>query len=461
MNGRLLSPRYILPACLILRLLVFFYTHPWTESVRDQILVQGDSPLYHRLACGLLDEGKFISDGNGGPPLLHSIAEKGKPDDLRTPIYPLFVAAIYVVFGRVPWIVCLVQILLDTFTCGLLFVILRRAFNERSAAWTALCYAFDPYLILSANALLTETLFIFFMVFVLGIYVVFVRDRAVNLRPLGYALLGLAVGWAALVRPIALYLPLLLAPFALFVERRRLKIALLSAALLVIASGFALSPWLIRNYRTFGHAALTYIDSWDLLALNVAITKTPFRSPEFAAVQAKLVAEADQLMINDGKNPEELNNFEKAEYWKKLALHYAAQDPVRFAWYHIKGMANALLEIGTSDILRALRLDEAISTHGKTPIQMAIAVLILAVIIVTYSGALTGLVIGWRVYDWRVLTLCCLMIFYFLGAAGALGVVRLKLPVIPFYLTFTGIGFAEWRRRWIVRKPPDSQIVAS
>lgn len=462
MKGRFLSLRFILPLCLGLRLTVFLVMQPWAYSVREQIILQNDSPLYHRLACNLLDYGGFLSDGTGGPPGLNPAPVKGQPDDLRTPLYPLFIAAVYALLGRMPWAVCAVQILLDTLTCALLFLVLRKALGERPAAIAALFYALDPFIILYSCALLTEILFLFFVVAAFGVYVALIRDGRHSFRPLGYALLGLVLGGATLIRPISQYLPAVLVLFVLYAERHRWKTALLSVVALVAAFALALSPWLVRNEKTFGRPALTYIGAWDLLALNAAMTEAPKRMLDVMAVQSDLLAEADRLVIADGRNPEELSNLEKSAYWQDLALRYVMKDPVRFGWYHIKGMGRVLFGLGTGDFARMLRVREATdASSGKTPFQWAIAPLLLAFLIITYAGAVAGLIIGWRTEDRRVLILCMLLALYFVSATGALGVVRLKLPAIPFYLPFTGIGLKWWWQRRKERRSGRLQVTVS
>jgi len=462
MKGRFLSLRFILPLCLGLRLTVFLVMQPWAYSVRDQIILQNDSPLYHRLACNLLDYGGFLSDGTGGPPGLNPAPVKGQPDDLRTPLYPLFIAAVYGLLGRVPWAVCAVQILLDTLTCALLFLILRRALGARPAAIAALFYALDPFIILYSCALLTEILFLFFVVVALGVYVALIRDGRHSFRSLGYALLGLVLGGATLIRPISQYLPAVLVLFVLYVERHRWKTALLSVCALVVAFALALSPWLMRNEKTFGRASLTYIGAWDLLALNVAMTEAPERKLDVMTAQSDLLAEADRWMIADGRNPAELSNLQKSAYWQELALRYVMKDPLRFGWYHLKGMGRVLFSLGTGDFARMLRTGNTTAENtGKTPFQWAIAPLLLAFLIITYAGAVAGLIIGWRTQDRRVLILCMLLALYFVSATGALGVVRLKLPAIPFYLPFTGIGWDWWWERRQERRSGRTRITAT
>jgi CHASE2 domain-containing sensor protein len=118
-------------------------------------------------------------------------------------------------------------------------------------------------------------------------------------------------------------------------------------------------------------------------------------------------------------------------------------------------MAAVVGGLGTSGFARMLRVPVApdgaagapLRLLGKTAFQVAAGLVIALFLLLTYSAAVTGIITAWREHDWRVLLLCILMASYFVAATGALGVVRLKLPAIPFYLAFTGLGADWWLRR--------------
>src|SRR4030095_10484807 len=65
-----------------------------------------DAVGYHQLAVNLLQRGIFSL--NTQPPF--------QPDAIRTPGYPLFIAAVYVVVGINPRAVLIVQAILDAIT---------------------------------------------------------------------------------------------------------------------------------------------------------------------------------------------------------------------------------------------------------------------------------------------------------------------------------------------------------
>ena len=453
----------ILGLCLILRLLFLIAVQPWAYSVDEQLDFCRDSPLYHQLACTLLDHHRFAE------------SEIAEPDPLRTPVYPVFVAGIYGVFGRIPWFISIFQILLDTLSCYLLFWTLNRLINHKVALIAAFFYAIDPYLILFTSALLTEILFVFFLVMTLSLFGWLLYHEGKRKLTLGYGLLGLIIGLATLIRPISLYLPIFLVGFLLVAYWKKLLIALKYSAALVIVFLCVISPWLIRNHALFGRASLTYIDSWDLLALNVGAMEAGKRHQNLLTTRFQLLAEADSLMVADGLRPEDLNLMEKADYWRQLAFRYILDDPIRFGIAHLRGTIFVFTNLGTSDFTHALH--QPARTVGaplnfidvvhkfftrKSPTEIAIAICLVPLLLVTYLGLALGLIIAWHRFDKKFLALCLLIALYFVTIPGALGMVRFKLPALPFYLPFVGVGIAYLldclkARKFVALFPPKNE----
>jgi 4-amino-4-deoxy-L-arabinose transferase-like glycosyltransferase len=441
----------ILAIALALRLGFLFLVHPWTYPVEQQ-LAFNDSPLYHQLACTLLDHHRFAAS---------AIAE---PDPLRTPMYPLFVAAIYALFGEVPWVVFVAQILIDCLSCYLIFLTLRRTLNETVAHIGAFFYAIDPFLILYTSSFLTEILFVFFLAVSLYIYGIIAAQKEDRNSVLRYGLLGLALGAATLVRPAALHTVVILTLFLLVVYRKRLVVFLKYCAALVIAFVFVLSPWLIRNYRTFGSPAVTYCDSWILLAGYVGSMEAAKRGQDLDPTSAQLMAQADSLIAADGLRPEDLGPMEKANYWKRLALRYIRRDPIHFAIAQLKGTIFIFANLGTSNFMKVLHLPphplgkpgtprNFLQTIGeflakKSPTEMLVGALVAPLLAITYLALAVGLFVAWRRFDKVFLAFCLLMTLYFVIVPGALGTVRFKLPALPFFVSFVGIGIAHVAERW-------------
>ena len=98
-----------------------------------------------------LAEGRGFLDANG------------LPTSVRPPVYPLFLAGIYKVFGHSYPAAKLAQILLSALTCALLFLIGSRVFGEKLGFISGLVCAFYPPLIVYSVIIGSETLYAFLL----------------------------------------------------------------------------------------------------------------------------------------------------------------------------------------------------------------------------------------------------------------------------------------------------------
>ena len=187
--------RLLVPAlALAVRLAFLLAVRPWDPQVeRDRVLVF-DSIGYHEQAVTLLAHHRLAR------------AATATPDAITAPVYPLFVAACYGVFGPHPWVALLLQCLLDSLSALLLVACMSRWFGETNGLLAGLFYALDPLPVLYCSLLLTDILFVFVVVATLGSL-----SRVVGRGPGGrwgwYALAAAGMGVATLVRPAGQFLP--------------------------------------------------------------------------------------------------------------------------------------------------------------------------------------------------------------------------------------------------------------
>ena len=206
--------------------------------------IAGDSFFYGDIAKNWMLHGTYAVTENG------AVA----PTLIRLPGYPLFLVAIWSVFGIEHYTAVMVaQIILDLGTCFVVAELARETAGERAAriafALCSLCVFFANY----AATPLSETPSIFFAALALlgGVKGL---SRMREPRWVGWwAVCGLATGAGILLRPdggillgaIGLYLLLWMIVVG---DARRVIAAGLLVATLALAP---LVPWAIRNYRTF------------------------------------------------------------------------------------------------------------------------------------------------------------------------------------------------------------------
>jgi 4-amino-4-deoxy-L-arabinose transferase-like glycosyltransferase len=191
-----------------------------------------DSLAYMRIASSLISGHGFSQGG-----VSSSI-------DYRSPLYPIFLAVTYKVFGGSNLAVQVVQAILGAITCWLVYAIGQRLFNTSTGILSALIMSVYPPLVYVSGLLMSEQLFIFLLI--LSIFLLIRNGRNPSCR--WTSLSGICLGLASLTRPAAV---VLIPFFAIYLclertlsRKRRfiLGIALVSSAFLIISS------WTIRNY---------------------------------------------------------------------------------------------------------------------------------------------------------------------------------------------------------------------
>ena len=146
--------KHLLFAAFFLRLVFFLIYHPWTAEVEKTQVIAGDAVLYQLLAKQILYHFSFA--GN----------------EMRTPGYPAFLAITYFFIGFKPWMILLLQILMNCFSVYLLYKITQKVFNETAAIVAAFILAIDPHQILICHFLYPDILFSTLLLITLYILIV-------------------------------------------------------------------------------------------------------------------------------------------------------------------------------------------------------------------------------------------------------------------------------------------------
>jgi 4-amino-4-deoxy-L-arabinose transferase-like glycosyltransferase len=188
---------------------------------------------------------------------------------VRTPGYPLFLAACQLAFGARVLPVRLVQAALGAWCVWLVARLVRRALpgsiNLPGSAWTvpliaAALTALDPFVVSNSAFVLSEALFLPLMLLAQwGFAVLWTAGEDASApalsrkRAAGWALLtGAASGAAVLTRPSwALYVPVALAVWVVL-SGSGWRTAAWRAGLVALALAVVMAPWWVRNARLYG-----------------------------------------------------------------------------------------------------------------------------------------------------------------------------------------------------------------
>ncbi len=176
---------------------------------------------------------------------------------ILAPGYPLFITAIYAVFGRNFEIVFFIQYLLHA--CLAVAILLISVYQFRIHRLLAICGALMvvcwPYFIMHANMFYSETLYSLLLIASIALFLKFLNSGAkANLYA---AFAGAMLGLASLTRPICMLLAFWLA--AAFLLNRKLtsdgmrsKTGFKPWAVLVTVFMLTLLPWIIFSSQKTG-----------------------------------------------------------------------------------------------------------------------------------------------------------------------------------------------------------------
>lgn len=429
---------------IVLRLLVFAYI---AHEPRKHYFYDSDG--YHRRALNLLHYGVFASEAK--PPLT--------PDLDRTPVYPAILATLFAAFGDVPQPMILLQILLSGLTAILTYYISRElALPTTVGIIAAFFVAIDPVSVLTANHLLTETLFTTLLVLSIWLLIRFWRTRQIFLLLLAALFLSLT----ALTRPISQFLPLALLPlFALTVKQTRMRAVLTSGILFVVVSMALTYTWAVRNYRETGIFTLSTISDTNLIYYRARAVLAGANGEGQETTWRKLEADIDRQVAEQNLTP-----TERIALQRRQALAIFLEHPGLTASMTVKGAARILFDPGYTISCTLLNPDTTSfeCLPGKASMNepglwaqatgklldmsliqqftLLVSTLLLAVM---YMGAAAGSVRLLRQRQWLPILLLAILVAYFVGlSAGAEGNSRFRIPAMPFFAILAGLGLQGW-----------------
>lgn len=273
-----------------------------------------DGKQYDNIAIHILNEHKFILDS---PP----------SRSFRPPLYPFFLAGIYLIFGHDFIVVRLIHVLLLSFSSIIVFCICNLLFNKKIGIISVVIFALYPMFGLYAALIQTETLFIFLTC--LSFYICLLAINKESL--LFFMLAGFAVGVTALCRPNILFIfPFLFCIYIIFYFKEKLKVSILYAFIFSLSLIFTLVPWTYRNYTIHGKiisiATATGINLYG--GYNPNITSKYLhvsQNPSIDKSAPNFKRFIGPVIVPDSLNEVELNSFYINSY-----INYVKSDPLRF-----------------------------------------------------------------------------------------------------------------------------------
>jgi 4-amino-4-deoxy-L-arabinose transferase-like glycosyltransferase len=341
---------------------------------------------------------------------------------LVPPLYSIFLAGVFALFGPSLVAVRLVQALLAIASYGLIYAIAKGWFNEKVGVAALFLSAFYPALVPWHGFILTETLYMF----TIALFFFFLYRLSQNLTWHDALLCGFSLGLTLLTREMLLFFPILLVP-ALFVKMAwRIKIMEL-AVLVLLGTLLVLTPWLWRNYKMTEQ--IVYTSRVSYVLYNV--TGQGYLSPKYAAVVAG---------ESDPPSEETLARWEKyGNVSENLNLSFILSQPGTFIrrmfnrfieyWFH----PNGLWSLPDIFVVRALY----IAGHA---------------VLVLLAGVGIGITLSERNWStWGLIAVLLYITGLNLTTYGPNP--RYNLPFLPIVFIFAARGALVLYKRFALRTP--------
>jgi hypothetical protein len=257
------------------------------------------------------------------------------PDTIRTPVYPLLIAA-FMAVGASLRALTLLQHILVVALAALLQVTLRQRVSPICGAVAALLVALHPAVVDTANVVLTEV----FTAAIVAAAVASLYRSMIGRSSALAALAGGLLGVASLTRPIVMYLPLIL--IAVLIIRR---IPWRAVIVFAVASCVLPLAWSLRNYEKTGVATVSSIAGEDLLLYRAAGALVVASKPPIDAlfalqkqfgyyhsalvIRVPLVKEALREAEAEGRRP--ANHAQRSREYARLAVRTLLTHPFAYA----------------------------------------------------------------------------------------------------------------------------------
>jgi 4-amino-4-deoxy-L-arabinose transferase-like glycosyltransferase len=346
---------------------------------------------------------------------------------LRTPGYPAFIKLVSAVADERLWAVILVQVAMGVGTVWLTYLLGLRLFGLLSARLAALSLAVDPISIALASYVQPEVLFTLLLVAGALMWVRGLQERS---WVWGVAA-GTAFGVSVLVRPVALYLIIVLLPVSWFLHGGARTKRLAFAGSLLLAFAAPAGGWIVHNAQMTGVPILSTTQSVNLLLNGAAGALAEHEELSLAQARAILIRLAEE------RAGPHLNEAERSRIASSLAVETLLRYPMGTAKTWLKGAARMLLGPGRIELLRLI----GVGGGAWAVVLVGFEFLVLAAIL---AGGAWGIRVLARERRWWELTVVLVLVLYFLiVSSGAQAYSRFRVPISPFLALLAGWGYAS------------------
>lgn len=291
----------ILLVALLLRIVVAIAIEQRVTAAGRTFLIEGDANGYWELA-------QHLAAG-------HDYAIYQPPRYvLRTPGFPLLLAASIKIFGKSVLAASLVMAVVGTGSCWLTWLLARKLFDEFTGLWAMLLVAVSPLQIGSNVQILSETWFSFgLLVCLLALARLLQSPPAAGWGRIAFSN-GILTGLTVLIRPGWLLWVGLSSLLVIVFGPMTIAKRILCAALICGGCFVALLPWAWRNYEITGHWIFTSLWSGPSL---------------YDGLHAGATGASDMAFVDNENVFSTMSEFDANAHYKQRAIDFAIAHPRR------------------------------------------------------------------------------------------------------------------------------------
>ncbi|UCE25709.1 MAG: glycosyltransferase family 39 protein, partial [Candidatus Zixiibacteriota bacterium] len=175
------------------------------------------------------------------------------PTAYRPPGYPFLLSRIYILFGHIPQLGAVANMILGLSIPLLTYFIVRRIWSDSVARWTTVIVTLFPSQIIFTHLLASELLFT--PLFLASILLFLSFDRKSTGKWYKILAGGVLLGMATLTRTVSGLFLAIVIPFWSF-ESRNFKRTVKYGLLALVGFVVVVTPWIIRNHYAVGTARI-------------------------------------------------------------------------------------------------------------------------------------------------------------------------------------------------------------
>jgi len=339
---------------LIVRLVNLFLLIPDDFNFRLE-----DQDIYVNLGLSMLETGEFVYNSDN-----IYITETA-----RTPLYPVFLSAIWNLVGYNPWAVVFIQSIIDSVTCVIIGLV-SSLVVPRTFLLGGVLSAININLVVHSGMILTDSLFLLLFTIFLWSTVVYLKSR--KLKHL--IMLSLMLSLSILTRTVAYYLiPILGFVFLWFLlpKKESLSKVVLHILTFFLTTSILLIPLIDRNYKQFNTTSITSQTGLHLSKYLVPMAIHFSEGVSYADAVNEVVTKIERSKqgnwVDDENNP-----FEVSSYESKISIDRLFElDTLQITYSWIAGSTLNLISSGVMamPLVRKLPHRSFYNTPGENIIQ--------------------------------------------------------------------------------------------